>query len=268
MKSNNPSFFVKTEIDHKNKIVIKRFENPYKMKRYIRILAYLNALGFPVNEIIDVDFNNNIIKLKYIEGFNLSEIYFKMEKSDKQKILNSFARLIYKLHTTIKAKILIPFSEYIKIKYKQRIESLKNKNKIVYRFSKQLINTIDSKITELSLIHGDLNLKNVIIDENYNIVGILDWECAEYFDPLYDLAIFEVFNFPLLSKEERMYFIKKYLDLANISYSYYHQIKIPYQYLRLLDLRNDDIDDKIIEEVISMIETSKNIDILKFLPKK
>jgi len=255
-------FQTKTWIDKEKKIVIKLFDNKEKLNRYKKILEYLYDKGFPVNKILEVDEKNLTLKLEYIEGVNFYEWIKESEKNEKdiKKVLDNLANIIFKLHSTVKAKLLVPFYIYYKKRFEKTLESLKNKDKVVYRFFKQMLNEVNWDSYYVSLIHGDLRLSNILINDNLEIVGIVDWECSEYLDPLFDIAMFEGLN-AKLQRELKEYFVKKYLNLAGEDYRIYHQYKIVYQSMRILDSFGDKVTRKHVEEAINMIERDRNIDI-------
>jgi len=261
-------FLTRTWIDKEKRIVIKSFDNIIKLNRYKKILEYLYDKGFPVNKVLEVDKKNLILKLEYIDGIPASE-WIKNSKKDEEeikKILDSLANQIFRLHNTVKAKLLVPFSVYYKKRFEKTLESLKNKDKVAYRFFKQILDEINWNSYYVSLVHGDLSLSNILINDNLEVVGILDWECAEYSDPLYDIAIFEGLN-TYLSNSLREYFVKKYLNLAGEDYRTYHQYKIIYQSIRILEGFGDEVKRKHVEKAINMIERDRNIDIPTIIRK-
>jgi len=261
-------FPTKTWVDKEKKMVIKSFDKLGKLYRYKKILDYLYNAGFPVNKVLEVDENNLILKLEYIEGLPASEWIKNHEKSEDEikKILDNLADQIFRLHSITKAKLMVPFAVYYRKKFEKTLESLKNKDKVVYRFFRQIINEINWDSYYVPLIHGDLSLSNILINENLEIVGILDWECSEYYDPLYDIAIFEGLNISL-QKNLRDYFVRRYLSLAGEDYRIYHQYKILYQSMRILESFGDKVKREHVEEAINMIEKDRNINIQKIIQK-
>ena len=46
---------------------------------------------------------------------------------------------------------------------------------------------------DLSLLHGDYKLDNVVIDKNNNCLAILDWELSSFGEPMVDIS-FQMIN--------------------------------------------------------------------------
>ena len=117
-------------------------------------------------------------------------------KRGSLKFIKLSAQLLYKVHNLkIKNKIKISrkrrdnylFSNLKKVQKKLASEKIiVQKLNQVYNFLKKQVGYLENK--KSSLVHGDLNPFNIIVDKNK--VGLVDFEKAHLNHPLFDVASF------------------------------------------------------------------------------
>lgn len=87
-----------------------------------------------------------------------------------------------------------------------------------------------------ALVHNDLLHFNVLVKDN-RIAGVIDWGCALYGDPLYDLAMFTTWQFyyPFLAGVDFIKIYKEYFKDKNIEDVNFEERLECYQLHLLLD---------------------------------
>jgi len=165
----------------------------------------VKKLGVPVAEILEV--GNEVIDLPYmlqkkLEGSDATH------HPDRLRILfevGHYAQLIHTIHTSnygnnfdwsknrlSKNK---SWKEYLldELNAHQRVEILKENEMLTKAQTKKLsslVKRMEKWKTTPVLNHGDLRLKNVMIDNNGKILAIIDWEhCCSNIAPYWDLSI-------------------------------------------------------------------------------
>ncbi len=247
---------IKTVYNPEENTIIKYYDNKGRLEKTYHAMTLLYKRGFPLNKVLDVDWENLVLYLEYIPGVPLGKVMNNIDRDKLARIFETAAELLYRIHHASYKEIQEPFYSYFRKIYSKYLSEIKDPR--AYRFAKQILetNNWDSRI--LPLVHADYTPNNWIIDEkSFEIVGIVDWEGAMYFDPFYDLAVFEglVKDYNL-----RKTFVMKYLSLANEDYRVYHELKIVYQVFRVLEGGGQYID-KYFETMIDMIERDRNINI-------
>jgi tRNA A-37 threonylcarbamoyl transferase component Bud32 len=179
-------------------IVIKQSKNEYgnaKLKTEISFYKHLldNNIAFEVPNIFLLDEENYTIKMQFLSGYvELYKFYSKCSKEEKTKILDKIFSTLHKLHAN---RITVSKQQYYsdliletKEKIQTRMEIVKN---IIdkYSFIKKVncfeiknLDDIKSKIFlnvnnyfktldeyTYSIIHGDCQFNNILLNENYDI---------------------------------------------------------------------------------------------------
>jgi len=117
-----------------------------------------------------------------IPGTNMTELYPSLTKEDKRKIARQVSDFIYELQhidtSTLHYK-LETTSEFLL--------GLSKVDDQEYDTSKlNPLKELESK--DLTLSHADLNPGNILLDENHNVCGILDFAFVSYTSDLNDMA--------------------------------------------------------------------------------
>jgi aminoglycoside phosphotransferase (APT) family kinase protein len=182
----------------------------------------VKKLGVPVAEILEV--GNEIVDLPYmlqkkIDGKEATN------HPDRLRILfelGHYAQLIHTIHTTNYGNSFDwsknrlsknkTWKEYLLEEFNihQRIEILKE-NEMLTKTQVKKISSLATKMEKWKegpvLNHGDLRLKNVIIDNNGKLLALIDWEhCCSNMAPYWDLSI-ALHDLSVDAKEE---FLKGY----------------------------------------------------------
>lgn len=165
--------------------VIKSLKSKYIPKA----LGFVNLKGY------------GIIVEKRIKGDDVQKVWKKLDLKNKTKIINDLSATITSFHRQKRdyfwsLKSNKRFNSYDKLfisrfkEYQERIFSNKTAHKLYLKIKDNLN---EAKMAEVfknvkpALIHGDLIMHN-ILTHGKNLTGIIDWECAQFGDPFYDLA--------------------------------------------------------------------------------
>ena len=140
-------------------------------------------ITFPTTDLKLLFDNNRPYSMhKEIPGKSMSELYPNLNHLDKEKIANQIATFIYQLQnidlSTLNIKLPLT-SEFL-----TELSKVDNQK---YDLSK-LDPLIKLEQNKLTLSHADLNPGNILLDDNYNVCGILDFAFVSLTTPLNDMA--------------------------------------------------------------------------------
>lgn len=142
----------------------------------MQVICDMGAYSAKINAIPTHNFGN---------AFDWSENILSKNRSWKE-YLNKELRVMQKLDTLVKHKMILP----------KNIPEIKAKLKKMESWRKKP-----------SLNHGDIRLKNVMIDKQGKIISIIDWEnCTSNIAPFWDLSI----SLHDLTIDEQEHFLKGY----------------------------------------------------------
>jgi thiamine kinase-like enzyme len=178
----------------------------------------------PSPNIYDINMNKKQYKMNICDGYNLKYFFKNDDLNNLELILKNIGSVLAKIHE------IKPNIEITNMNLKNLYENYKNK--LIKYENEELINELneiyllfsEEDKNELTFIHGDFHGENMIINKNYEITGIIDWEenilGNRYFD------IFAILNYIMymlkLSNNESEYeklkdkFIEGY---GNIDYN-------------------------------------------------
>ncbi|MFN2439159.1 MAG: phosphotransferase family protein [Chitinophagaceae bacterium] len=162
-------------------------------------------IGVPVPEILEV--GSEVISLPYMlqEKINGEEATNHPNRLDILESLGNYARLVHSIPTSNFGKVFnwsknrlsknetwqefldeeLNIPEHLKFFQKQNILTPKNAKKLSALFERAR----KLRVTPM-LNHGDLRLKNVLVNETGKIVAIIDWEnCTSCIAPYWDFSI-------------------------------------------------------------------------------
>lgn len=150
---------------------------------------------------------------KEIEGMSLAEKIEKMNDAEIKSVSKQLAKFMYELHNVKFDKKAIFTTNNIGLKLNDFITELLEKH--VSDKDKEFWKTdnFDTKNEQECLVHGDLNLSNVIVDKNNNITSIIDFGFAGFGNKYFDLARVLSRNYPPKFRE---YIIRSYEEYENL----------------------------------------------------
>lgn len=184
--------------------------------------------------------------MEYVEGKNALISFGLLLKSKKQK--NAFAEKVIasmlEIHSYINDKfgvienpIYVKWLDYYKPFAKDIIETAKILQKegkldtYILDVMEKAFNKFDTifaeEVTEASLIHGDLNVMNVMVKKPFEITAIIDPLEAKFADREYDL--FQLNNltgkcFGLYKKYKEKYPVSKNCDIKCAYYGLWNEV--------------------------------------------
>jgi len=131
-----------------------------------------------------VDIPNNVV-YKYFNAKTRfdREIYFMnlIDKNDNLKNTNNFIK--YKKYDKEKKMIILPYIKYNLEKLIRKIENIENNNKIdKNKLIKKIIDCM-KQMHKNNIIHNDFRLKNIQMDENFNLI-MIDFENSKEINKL------------------------------------------------------------------------------------
>lgn len=131
-----------------------------------------------------VDIPNNVV-YKYFNAKTRfdREIYFMnlIDKNDNLKNTNNFIK--YKKYDKEKKMIILPYIKYNLEKLIRKIQIIENNNKIdKNKLIKKIINCM-KQLHKNNIIHNDFRLKNIQMDENFNLI-MIDFENSKEINKL------------------------------------------------------------------------------------
>lgn len=139
---------------------------------------------------------------KEVEGTSLAEKINTMNNDEIKSVSNQLAKFMYELHNVKFKKEDIFSINNIGLKLNDFITELLNKHvseddKIFWK-----TDNFEIKNEKECLVHGDLNLSNVILDQNNNIASIIDFGFAGFGNKYFDLARVLSRSYPPKFREE------------------------------------------------------------------
>jgi hypothetical protein len=195
-KTNYGSNFNIIKLD--NNIIIKENKNEYgydKLLKEINFYKYIldnNIINNMLPKIIDIEINNKkaIIKMEYLKNYTELYNFFFISSYDKQLIiLDNIFMALNNIHNCI--KINIDYKKYNSNLFEEVITKINLRlgkiNHIIKEYSyiafvnnvklnsiNEIMNRLENNIRNYSketysLIHGDCQFSNILIDDNYNI---------------------------------------------------------------------------------------------------
>jgi len=131
-----------------------------------------------------VDIPNNVV-YKYFNAKTRfdREIYFMnlIDKNDNLKNTNNFIK--YKKYDKEKKMIILPYIKYNLEKLIRKIQIIENNNKIdKNKLIKKIIDCM-KQMHKNNIIHNDFRLKNIQMDENFNLI-MIDFENSKEINKL------------------------------------------------------------------------------------
>jgi len=131
-----------------------------------------------------VDIPNNVV-YKYFNAKTRfdREIYFMnlIDKNDNLKNTNNFIK--YKKYDKEKKMIILPYIKYNLEKLIRKIENIENNYKIdKNKLIKKIIECM-KQLHNNNIIHNDFRLKNIQMDENFNLI-MIDFENSKEINKL------------------------------------------------------------------------------------
>jgi len=176
----------KNKIDIKNEhAVIRSLKSVYAPK----ILGLVSLKGC------------SVIVEKRIKGQDTQKIWKQLNLKDKKKIVDNLADAIFSFHKircgyfwSVKTnKKFKSYDQLLLRKFQINRKMIFNNPTAYNLYLKVKDNLHKSTIAKVFknvkpvLVHGDLIMHNILINEN-TLSGIIDWEYAQFGDPFYDLA--------------------------------------------------------------------------------
>ncbi|MDG1989854.1 MAG: phosphotransferase [Dehalococcoidia bacterium] len=172
--------------------------NTLKIQQECILLNALKKTDLPIAKNVKVIVNELGIvcgmQYKYINGIEVKNFSFSNQtrKNFNQSLLKFFKQMKtinnFEKNALNKKKIDISKEIYINlIKKNEQNFSINKINQIKSNIEKFTKKDKNYKI-ETSLIHGDINNKNILVDKNGFITGVIDWSEHMQNDTAYDLA--------------------------------------------------------------------------------
>lgn len=116
---------------------------------------------------------------KKLDGIMLSKVYEKMSLKSKQNLAKDLALFMKELQS-------IDYSNLNLEKCSKFLDDLSEVTKTEYDLSKH--DYLKKLESELVLCHGDLNPGNILMDNKFNVVAILDFAFVSVSSPINDLS--------------------------------------------------------------------------------
>lgn len=151
-----------------------------------------------------------------IEGVPLAEKIDSMTPEELSQVSKEIAKFMYELHNVKYNKSDIFKTDDIGLNLVDFLNELIDKH--LAENDKKFWNYKEFRQKENScLVHGDLNLSNILIDENNHITGVIDFGFAGFGNKYFDIARILSRNCPGNFKED---VIRNYEELSNIKLDY------------------------------------------------
>ena len=217
--------FVFEAVCKKGDFIIRIGSNSRKLNDFMKeqwAVERVREKGVPVAEILEV--GNEIIPYPYMLQEKRAGTDAMHHPDRKQVIyeVGQLARIIHSIPTSSFGNVFdwsknrlsknASWTDFLYHEWKlsERLAFLK-KHKVLESVQEKKLNTVIRKMEKLkyapALNHGDLRLKNVIIDDNGKILALIDWDnCISSVGPLWDLSI----ALHDLSIDSKQYFLEGY----------------------------------------------------------
>lgn len=221
----------------KHKHAVMDYEREKKILDFLRQNLKTNV-KVPVIEYFKKTEQTAIMGYKVIDGIFLStKIYKKMNQVERENLINSLADFLKKLHSLDTDEI----SEYIKNSKTYYEEDFDFMKKNVYSlFSNEeidLVNNIYDLVLKNNkmfsgkkcLTHSDLSANHIILNDNYELVGIIDFGDACITDVVCDFCYLLEESEEEIGRDFGLKILKQYgfddvqsaLDFADFKDKYY-----------------------------------------------
>ncbi|MDF1507076.1 phosphotransferase [Robertmurraya sp. DFI.2.37] len=170
-------------------------------------------------------------------------------------ILAEFLRKLHNFPLQHAEKLQIPYDNLGRLDLKkrkplliERINSLKTENRLsdgLYSSLLQFITTVEDTFVDEKkvLVHGDLHLRNMLVDDEGKITAVLDWGDTHIGSPAIDLSI----AYSYLPSESRDVFFQAYGD-GEEEIKKLARFKAIYSYVLLLLYAYDQKDRDLIDD--------------------
>ena len=197
------------EATHNNKAYIVRIaRDPAKLSDFIKeqwAVEHVRKKGVPVAEILEV--GNEVISLPYMLQRKLKgqEAVDHPDRLNILRNLGEYAKLINSIPTSNYGNVFDwshnrlskneAWKEYLsnELRCGERIATLEKYHMLEtkdFRKLNKILTQLEKLDTPPSLNHGDIRLKNAIVNEKGKILAIIDWEhCTSNMAPYWDLSI-------------------------------------------------------------------------------
>ena len=209
----------------RDELVVRLGRNPDKINAFLKeqwAVAQAHQKGIPVPEILEV--GNSIIPMPYMimKKINGEEATDHLDRSYIINDMGGYAALIHTIPTHDFGHVFdwsqnilsrnVNWKNYLydELRFEERIDFLK-KNKLLPSKTLGKLNALVHTLEQLKgkpcLHHGDLRLKNILVDTKGKIVSIIDWEnCVSSIPPYWDISI----ALHDLSIDKQGYFLEGY----------------------------------------------------------
>lgn len=192
------------------KVFVKITKNKVVNERYCEVLEALTKFLLTPNVLDKFEWNNSsVIIMSAIEGTQADQILQHCTQAQKESLFYDLGVAIGRLHQEIPHAHLLNmkcwkdrdglsinsvlWSKQLDVmisKWVSRINLLSDDYQDFCHQINELIKykTVLCNPTKLTLLHCDFVGRNILIDKNNNVSGIIDLEAARIGDPIYDLA--------------------------------------------------------------------------------
>lgn len=164
----------------KHNDAINAYQREKEILEFLRI-EYHHNINIPIIEYYDV---SGIIGYKKVEGqFLTSQLYLKMSNKKKEKLISDIAIFLKYLHS-LDIKNLIKYKENIQDSFINDLHLLKEnifpklnieEQKYIESFIRKAISDKDLFNVPYSLCHNDLSANHILLDNEFNLCGIIDF---------------------------------------------------------------------------------------------
>lgn len=202
------NFVYEAVMTEKDKYIIRLCDVPQKINYFLKeqwAVAQARERGVPTPEILEVD--NQVVQYPYmvsrkVEGTVATEARDRMkavyQMGKYMSMINGvpthgFGHVFNWSNNTLSKRET--WKEYMDKEWtvKQRLETLE-KSELMTKENFKKLKTAIKELETLDIAprlnHGDMRLKNMMVDEESNIVAVLDWEnCQSNIAPFWDLSI-------------------------------------------------------------------------------
>lgn len=197
------------EVNHeKGDFIVRLGSSPGKVKEFLKeqwAIAQARAIGVPTAEVLEV--GADLVPMPYMVATKVegAEAVHHPERFAVLREMGRLTALIHSIKTTgfghtfdwsgnqLSRKETWPDYLHGELKVGPRVDVLEANDMLDTEQLKRLrgvIATMERWEPEPSLNHGDMRLKNVIVDEAGEITAVIDWEfCTSNVAPYWDLSL-------------------------------------------------------------------------------